>query len=285
MKRIGRSELASSVMTLVLFTLPFVLPSFSFGFDIGTTLTVVSILFTILVGFFIASATTNYFRLQQLISQSNAALVSLYGLGRLIAPKKAVELAEAIDHYMIATLDYDLLEFAAGTETEFADLVACVDRVHPEPGVYEPLFSNMHEVKVSLFQLHQEMMLAVQTVVGPRHWLVLITLASMIGSLALILRKGDILSELVAGILMASCYQVLKLLHDIDTNLFLAKRLAFQNPQQVFRGIGRLPYYPQYAIERGNVAVLPRTYRIGTHEPGAEVKRIRMVGGKKKGKR
>lgn len=287
MKRIDRAELVSSGITLGLFVLPFVLPSFSFGFDVGTTLTVVSILFTILVGFFIAGATTNYFRLQQLISQSNATLVSLQGLARMVAPGKAEELAEAIDHYMIASLDYDLLASAAGTEDDFTAVVDQVDRLRPEPGISESLFSTMHGVKIKLFELHQEMLLAVQTVVGPRHWLVLITLAALIGSLALVLRKGDILSGLIAGILMASCYQVLKLLYDIDTNLFLAKRLAFQNPQQVFRGIGRLHYYPQYAIDRGNVAIFPPAYRVGIHPPGSKTHRIRIVGLKsiRKGKR
>lgn len=280
MWRIGRSELFSLASTVVLFAIPFLWPKFSLGFDGNITLTVVSILFTILVGSFIAGATTNYFRLQQLISQFNAALVSLYGLARLVSPTKAPALAETIDHYMIASLDYDLLEFASRTEAEFTAVVDHVDRFRPEPGISESLFSSMHGEKTKLFELHQEMLLAVQTVVGPRHWFVLITLGVLIGYLVMALRHDDILSGFIAGILMVSCFQVLKLLHDIDTNLFLAKRLAFQNPQQVFRGIGRLPYYPQYAIDRGNVASFPAAYRVGSHRPGEKTHRIRTVGAK-----
>ncbi len=280
MKRFDRARIVSIFITLALFTLPFFLPRFTLGFDVGTTLTVVSILFSILVGFFIAGATTNYFRLQLLISQSNARFVSLYGLARLTSPSQAPKLAEAIDRYMIATLDYDLLNYAEATEDEFRDVIDQTDRLRPEPRGHESLFGNLHGIKTGLFEIHQEIMVATQTVVGGRHWLILVTLAMMISVLSLVLREGELLSTLVASILIVSCYQVLRLLYDIDTNLFLAERLAFKNPQQVFRGIGRLPYYPQYAIERGNVTALPAAYRVGVHQPGSKTHRVRVVRGK-----
>lgn len=282
MKRYTRAELLSVCITIVIFFLPFFVPDLPLGFDANTTLTVVSILFTILVGFFIASATSNYFRLQELISRANAGMASLYGLVCIVAPSKTAQMAEVIDRYMIASLDYDLLHFAAATQDEFHQIIKAVDMIRPDPGCPGMLLQNVHGIKTSLFELHQEMMIAAKTIVGPRHWFVLISLATVIGILALMLREGNVLSALITGVLMMSTYQVLKLLYEIDTNLFLTRRLAFQNPQQVFQVIGRLPYYPKYALDRRNVVQLPAVYRIGIHEPGSKIKRFKIVGHSKK---
>lgn len=282
MKIFTRSEIAHIFLGVFLFTLPFILPRFSIAFDVNTILTVVSILFTILVGSFIASATNNYFVMQNLIASSNACLISFYGFAQIIAPSRAAAISESIDRYMIATLDYDLLYFAGATQNELDAIISLVDKITPDPGCSEALMQSIHGVKTELLHTQQGMMTASKIVVGPRHWFILIALAILIGILTLTFREGHLLSTVIVAVLMTALYQVLKLLHEIDTNLFLAQRLAFQNPQPVFTAIGRLPYFPQYAIDRKNVATLPTTYRVGKHNSGSNKITIYVVGEKHK---
>lgn len=267
----------SAGFSVLFFSLPFVLPKYSISFDSGTVFTVISILFTILIGFFIASAMTNYFRLQDLISRLNAGMISLQRYANIIAPSRANQVADVIDRYLIATLDYDLLNYSNETRDEFDGIIDCIDQLRPEPKAPSQLLQNIHSVKCDFIEINQEIMLASQTIVGPRHWSILIALAFAIGLLAIPLREGGLLPTCIVGIILVANYQVLRLLYDIDTNLFLTKRLAFQNPQQVFRAIHRLPYFPQFAIDRKNVIHLPSSYRVGMHLPGSKVKKIRLV--------
>ena len=53
----------------------------------------------------------------------------------------------------------------------------------------------------------------------------------------------------------------------------------FLTPQNVFTGIGRLPYFPQYVLEQNRVKNLPETYRIGIYKnyPQSREKEIRIV--------
>ena len=282
MKIYTRSEIANIFFSIFIFALPFILPSFSIGFEISTILTVVAILFTILIGSFIASATNNYFVMQNLIASSNASLISLYGFVRIIAPSKAATISEAIDRYMIAALDHDLLYFAGATQNELDTIVSLIDKVTPDPGYSEALMQSLHGAKTEFLHTQQGMMTASKTVVGPRHWFILIALATLIGILTLTFREGHLLSTVIVAILLTALHQVLKLLYEIDTNLFLAQRLAFQNPQPVFISIGRLPYFPQYAIDRKNVVTLPTTYRVGKHNSGSNKITIYVVGEKRK---
>lgn len=256
------------------------LPPFNFDFDVNTILTVVVFLFTILAGFFIAAATSNYLRLQTLIADLNGGMISIFNLTKLIAPNSKERVADAVDKYIISTLDYDLLDFAGDTMKDFEKVVSVIDEVRPENSGVEPLIQNLHSEKTRLYGNHQEMAMVAKTIVGPRHWTILILLSLLIALLILALRDRQIISSLVAVALIYTTYQILKLLQEIDNNLFLGKKLAFEDPQQVFRVIGRLPYYPRYAVKGNKIKIPEKVYRIGTYVdfPKSHDKKIEIMG-------
>lgn len=278
MKISGKSALNYIINGLIL-VIPFFIPLFNLTFDVGSILTVISVLFTILAGFFIAAATSNYLRLQTLITSLNASMISMFDLARIIDPASKEKVADAIDEYMISALDYDLLDFASKTEDELQKVVAVVDKIKPKNNHLGPLIQNLHDQKVSLYSSHQEMSVATKRIVGTRHWVILITLSSLIAMLTLELRDGQVLSYIMVSALLFAIYQVLKLLHEIDSNLFLAKKLAFETPQQVFRLIGRLHYYPKYALDAGVAKMTEIPYRVGvyTDSPNSYKKKIEIV--------
>jgi len=69
------------------------------------------------------------------------------------------------------------------------------------------------------------------------------------------------------------------LVYEIDSNIFLSKQLEYNDPQQVFEGIGRMNYYPKSAIDKGDAKPKTDTYRIGIYKdyPNSLEKEIKII--------
>ncbi len=260
----------------LLLVVVFAIPDIHLTFDMSTLLTIVSLIFAILVGFFFAGATSNYLRLQSLVATSNAQLVAMYALAKKIQPSKARLLANRIDNYMIRELDYEFLD--TDTEKEYAAILEAVDQVVPRGNAPLQLYATLHSTKEAFRASIHEVNITTKTIISAQHWLLLITLAVVIAFLTLTLRDGSLTSVLSCAAVLYAMYLSLRLLHSVDSNAFLATNLAFQDPQLVFRGIGRLPYYPEYALHRRHVKIEKPPYRVGRYlVPGSFKKKIEIV--------
>jgi len=75
-------------------------------------------------------------------------------------------------------------------------------------------------------------------------------------------------------------YQTLNLLYKIDSNEFLAERLAYEAPQKVFLAIGQTKYYPEHVInEKLKKSLEKENYRVGIYKklPETMEKDIKLV--------
>ncbi len=250
---------------IVILVAPFLLPVFEPGFDVGTILTIISLFFAILAGFFIATATSNYLRLQTLISDEDSNLISIYHYAKLIDPGMASAVSDAIDKYVIAGLDYDLLLFASPTRKLLGGIVSAVELVKPSDERGLALLQNLHTEKSELFTTNQEMALTAKEIVSRRHWMILLILAVLIAGMLLSLRNGSLMSATVVSLSMLVVYETLLLIRAVDSNSFLEYQLAYENVQHVFVSIDKLPYYPANAFkEYKNLAqTLEKPYRVG----------------------
>lgn len=266
-------------IVIVFLAVSLFIPDFSFSFDISTVLNVVALFFTILIGFFIAAATSNYLRLKSLVSQANGGFISVFSLAKLIDSTGIERVANTIDQYMIAILDYDLLNYVDKTRKEFHTVMEALDEVTPQDSKGNALLSQLHSQKTRLFEIHQEIALAVQRVVSRNHWLILIFLSLIIAIFLLSLRNGDWVFSLIVGVILFAIYRTLMLLYEIDSNLLLAKELSYENPQQVFEEIGKLPYYPEQAFSDQRAKRPRGAYRVGLYKnyPSSLEKEIRTI--------
>lgn len=259
-------NISSILFQIIIFLISLFFPFFNLSFDAATILTSVALLFTILIGFFIAAATSNYLRLQSLISDEDAKLISLFGIAKLVNPSKQEELADLIDKYMIAALDYDLLGYTSSTAKEFDDLTAAVNAIEPSSEVGFSLMQNLHDIKGNLISIRQEALISFKRTVSGYHWFILVSL-SIVMSFILIGLREDIISSFIIGLSLIALYQSLNLLHKIDSCSFLADRIGYENPQYVFSAIGRDNYYPEHAItEKLKKDMEGKTYRIGFYK-------------------
>ena len=276
------SKITQYIVQVILLILPFVIPQVTLYENSDVLLTAVSLLFAILVGFFIATTTSNYLRLQTLISDANAGLISIYNLVKVIEPNKRPLIEQAIDDYMIASLDYEFLDYTNKTRKEFNQVMKVADTTEATDEKGFALLSELHARMDDLLTNDQEITLTAKRIVTPRHWFIIILLAILLAVSLLSFRDGGVFMSLFVGIMFVTIYHILILIHEIDTNQFLSKQLSYEDPQQVFQGIGRAYYYPESAIKKGYVKPESDTYRIGVYKnyPKSFEKETKLVESK-----
>jgi hypothetical protein len=275
-----RSNLIKIPLTVLIFQISFVFPIFNLAIDVPTVLTSISLLFAILIGFFIAAATSNYLNLQSAISKEDSTLITVYELVKIIQPSSAKRIARLIDNYMIAALDYDLLDYAANTSDVFRALTKAIDDICIADKTKHVLVQNLQDAKGELVAYRMESMLATQCIVTKKHWIILSALSLLMAVMLLSLRNGSFWTSFLIGMTIFAIYQTLSLLYEIDSNSFLADKIGYDSePQSVFRAIGMPGYYPENALRLINKDRIGKKYRVGVYldYPASFEKNIKLV--------
>ena len=267
------------IVPFLLLTASFLLPVYHFTFDIPTLLTVVSLIFAILVGFFIATATTNYLRLQSLVVDEDSTLISIFNLTKIVQPSAISKMQEVIDRYAISALDFELVDYIRKTQKEFGEVLSTIDELSPQDEKGLELFGNIHDNRGEIVRARQEIALVAKRVVTPLHWMVLIFLAILLIFLLLALRDGHWLASLITSVLSLATYLVLVLLYEVDSNIFLEELLAYENSQQIFRAIGTMKYFPHHALKNQRIKAPEEDYRVGIFKdyPHSLEKEIKII--------
>jgi hypothetical protein len=247
---------------IILTLTPFVLPLFSLLDSNGNIITAATAIFAIVSGFFITDATGNYLRLQTLIAEENASLISISHAIREVIPEKFSEAQKVIDTYMIAQLDIDELDHAIRTSTEFEELISTVGRLVATMPPGNDLLASIQNKKDQLIELNQEITLAAQRNFTSLHWFILFALGGVTGVSMLSIRDGGVLANTIVAAMLLGIEGVLIVLRDMDNNRFLQRKLGFRNPQQVFRALLLPPYYPLSSKMSQRNAGQGGTYRI-----------------------
>ncbi|GEM_PF-854975 len=264
---------------IVLLAIPFFLPLYYFTFDISTLLTVVSLIFAILIGFFIATATTNYLRLQSLIADEDSSLISIFDLSKIVQLSEVPKMKEIIDRYATAALDFELTEYVEKTQKEFRDLLSSIDTLSPQDEKGLELFGNLHDKKSQLVRIRQEITFVARRIVTLRHWIILVLLAILLISLLFSIRDGHWFLSSIVGSLSVATYLVLVLLHEVDSNVFLEEKLAYENTQQIFLALGTMKYIPHHAFQNKRVKEPEEDYRVGEFKdyPNSLEREIKVI--------
>lgn len=258
----------------------FTLPLFAILIDTSSLLTVVSLVFAVLVGFFIATATTNYINFQRCLAQETANLIVIFNLGNIVKPSEKEKITEKIDQYVIATLDFSLTEYVEETYLEFKQVVESIDELQSENDTKRGVVAldHLQATKIDLIRNRESVALSALRITSGLHWLILVFLAATLVFLLFSLRTDGPLLNIVIGALSSAVYFTLLLLYEVDGNIFLEEQLAYQDVQRIFKTIGRLPYYPPLAFKSGMVKRPKESYRLGvyTDYPRSRVKEIKI---------
>ena len=277
-----RSLIFKIFLPFLIFFLPFFVPSYQVTFDVATLLTVISLLFAILVGFFIATATTNHVNLQGSIAEECGQLISMHNLGSLVRPTDRKKIAQAIDDYTISSMDFSLITYVDNTSQEVAKLIAVIDALNPPDSQPKRLsaLNYLHETKSNWLRTRQLIATIAPRTIKSIHWFILVALTAILIFLLISIRGEQIMSDIVIGFLIVSSYLILVLLYEVDSDLFLEQQLNFIDNQRIFRAIGQPDYYPEIAIKQGRMRKLPARYRVGLPRKNGKFRTIKFVNNK-----
>lgn len=228
-----------------LLLIPFVVPPFGVSTDVGTLVTATSTIFAVVAGFFIVDATSNYLRLQTLISEENAALISIADDAKEVGGKNFVRVHEAIDAYLIAQLDLNTLDHFQQTQKEIDRLDSAIHALSVQ-SEGTSTFDHILALQEKIISCRQEMTLSAKKTLTFIHWTALILLAVLVVITVLAIRDGTWFTNVVVGSMMLGILVILIVLRDIDNNSILERKLGYKNPSQVFHAIAKPPYYPYF---------------------------------------
>ena len=248
--------------------------------DVSNLLTSTTVLFAILIGFFIAATFTNYFQLQSLLSGETGRLIAIYSLAKSINKTAAEEIGNDIDKYLINTFDYELIDYAQKTWKEFNNIIEAINKIEVRGEKDAILFDNINQAVLDLFKIRQEIILAARKIISPTHWFILTSLASITIFLLYSIRENTLVSSVLTILLSTITFLILFILNDIDNDCFAEKEIGFDVFEQVFPNIGKLKYYPAISIEKRRVAPpKDKSYRLGVYEnwPNSFEKEIKII--------
>lgn len=275
----SRALLVWVVVPLSILLAVFALPKFTVPFDASLLLTVTSLIYGVIMAFFIATATSNHLNLNSQLAEANSLLTSIYSFVRLLDTRRGKKIADLIDQYLMSTLQYDLLDHAKYTEQKFYEIIREIDVVDIKNGDSKAsaLFQNLQTAKADLFKKRQMIVQLAPRVITLTHWMVIFLLNGVIVSLLFSFRTGDAISNVFFGVIIISFYFLLMVLRQVDSNELLERQLAYEDAQVVFKSIGKLRFYPLTALEN-NIAHIPKeTYRVGYLKKGKFIVEQRTV--------
>ncbi len=205
---------------------------------------------------------SNYLRLQTLIAEENAALISIADDAVKVDADRSKEVYAAIDQYMIAQLSLGTLAHVFKTEKEIDRLGAAGNalRVQPEGSEY---FDHILSMKENVISCRQEISLAAKNNLTVAHWTILIALSVLVWLTVLTIRDGSAFMSLVAGLMIIGTQAVLVLLREMDNNHLLEKKLSYDNPREVFHAVFQPPYYPHSSPLKSRIPNAAGLYRLG----------------------
>jgi len=263
------------LVSILFIILVFLLPTNFIQIDISNLLTATTVLFGILTGFFIAATLTNYFRMQSLIAEETANLISLRDVCITLEPSFRKEINDAIDRYIIASFDFELTEYIDKTWEEFNKILKITDRIKKKN---TNLFASLMNTRTDLLKIRQEITLTARKIIPLSGWITIIALAIINIALLYSIRNSSIISSIFTVLLSSAACLVLFLLDEIDSDRFAEEKLAFEIYQRTFLEIGKLPYYPSVSVESGRIR--PKgTYRLGEYKdyPKSLEKTIKII--------
>ena len=253
------------VLSLLIFVwLLFLVPFRLFSHDsVNTILTISTFLFGILAGFYIIVTHTDYTELKNTLAEEAGDWISLYRNTRIYDRLYAEKLSELIDKYIIHAFDYEVLDYVKETEKEFSEIEKLVTEMEYREslsGLYSEgiiaTFNNIVSARQKLFVLGGKALSVFQ-------WFILFILAGVVIISLYGLRSGDLFFDIVTVSISSTTILILFLIIELDLYIWNEENFGFGLFQNLLKSMGRLPYYPAEAINKGRVHYLEKEYRVG----------------------
>lgn len=252
------------VSVVVFLTLFFVIPHSFITIGYGNTiLTIVAFLFGIIAGFYIVVTTTDYNNVKNILASETAGWISLHQNVLIYDKETAGKLSALIDKYVRVSFDFEIIDYAKSTNTEF-EVIKKLIRELPIKEEFTSVYEKIHEIMSQIIIARQKL-----TVLGARtlsifQWAILFALAILFIFSLYGLRTGELFFDIVTVTMSISIVLILLLIRDLDLYIWNEKTFGYDIFENVLKSVGQLPYYPAESLKKGRVHPHDEEYRVGT---------------------
>ena len=242
------------------------LPSKPDAIDVATVLGSTAIFYSILLGFYIASAMTNLARLKTLTASETGALIAIDKIIELSLPEKSKETKSKIDTYLVKRFQYEINDYVEPTTNEFYSIFDVLKGAKANSDGEGAAINYVAEAMYYIAQARREITVAGAKIMTSASWLLMLILTTIILICLLLSRDGTLIGAIIVSLLGSAAIMSLFILDDIDGNKFGEEQFAIDTYQDVFSAMGLLHYYPEHILMGGRYRPTVKEYRIG--EPG-----------------
>ncbi|MBI4262316.1 hypothetical protein HY624_02210 [Candidatus Uhrbacteria bacterium] len=251
-------------VALVLFVaLLFVAPHSFISPDIGgTILTITTFLFGFIAGFYILLTATDYNTLKGLLANETASWIVLHQYVTLYMPRTVSAFTALLDTYLRRAFDFEIIDYARGTQAEFEPMRAWVNALQPKKGI-EYIHENIQETMQGIIIGRQQLTVLGTKTLSLFQWMVLCTLAALVIFSLYGVRSGELFFDIVTVLISSSVVLILLVIRDLDLYLWNEKTFGYDIFENLFKAIGQQAYYPEESIQKGRIHPTEETYRVG----------------------
>lgn len=264
-------------VALVCLALIYILPSIKIA-NADSILTAATFLFSVLYGFEISVVISNFSQLKTQLAIENAGLLSIYHLGQIIGGDTADAITGAIDAYLLRAIDIPLENHLRGTNKEFFAIFDPLKTIKDADGQERgQAIQYLNEALYYIPQTRNQISEVAPKFVDAPVWTMLITLAVILVGVLFLSAGSGLLSTTAAALFSTTVIGSLFLLDELDSNRIQEAHLEYDIFNETLQSINALPYYPEFAIQKGTIKPPEGTsYRVGVFPgyPSLEERRI-----------
>jgi len=248
---------------------------------IDPLLTSATFLFSVLYGFEISIVINNFSQLKTQVATENAGLLSIFHLSQILGGDSAKEIEDKIESYLLKAIDYPLDQHLR-TDKEFFQIFRPLIKLSNAGGDQKgQALQYMNEGLYYIPQARNQIAEVAPKFVDSSVWIMLLTLTFVLLGIMILGRDQEFFSKLTVAIFSTTVVGALFLLDEIDSNRVQEEHLEYGAFNQTLESMGKMPYYPDFAIQQG-VVKLPKNsvYRIGHFPkyPAIEERKIEIMG-------
>lgn len=241
----------------------------------GLYLTLSTLLFALISGFFLSKLYNRYHRIRELIATEDAYWLALYETSTLFGKRFSKKMADHIDKYYISAFDYHVAHsYYPGIEHihEVYKLLAIIPKGKAKQieQAYDEMVVFLSVIEESRYKAS---MLAKERL-HPFHWILMSIFGGLtIGSL-FALYVPMLHTQVITVLLSTSIVTLLLTLRDLELLRVGGKMVLVESGQEIFEVMGRDRYYHQHHLKAKTAAIPGHVtqYRLGHHNPGEKPK-------------
>lgn len=236
-------------MTVVGLVVAIFLPGNGSSSYIGTALSIASLIFGILIGFFISSAKEKLSKINEALKEHEGNLLFTYRLMDPFGEAAKSEVRKLIDNYLMAQLDYYLYDFKYSNKS-FMKYFQYLSDLKPQNSREE---GNYSSIQSSLLDTTKQRKV-VESLVNERlsflEWFSIDSLLLFIIFTIFYFNTGSPISVVATIILSLSAIALTYVLYQLDNLSWKESSWIWEPIQILFKELDLLPYLPDDVVYR-----------------------------------